>query len=356
MEKISVHASGDYDVLIEKGLLAKCGKEIANTVKSRKTVIISDDIVERHYGHALRKTLRANGFTVSTFVFMNGEKQKCLSTLSDIYDFMSEKDLTRSDSVIALGGGVVGDIAGFAAATYLRGIDYVQIPTTLLAAVDSSVGGKTAIDLDSGKNLVGAFKQPVLVVCDPLTLDTLSPKNFSDGMGEVIKYGMIKDADLFETLEKNNSITIKEIIPDIIKRCVEIKRDVVEADEKENSLRMILNFGHTIGHAIENYYNYETYTHGSAVAIGMCEMSKKTASPDISKRLEKVCMNYNLPIKCDAEMKNLLPLCRHDKKNRDGKINFITCETIGKAEIKKLDFTDFDKLMTGSDTTDKQEG
>lgn len=277
MKTIIVKTSTPYNIYIERGILNKCGAVISETVKTRKTAIITDDIVDRLYGKAVVDSLESSGFTVCKFVFKNGEGSKSTETLNEIYNFFCENNITRTDCVIALGGGVVGDITGFAAATFLRGLEYIQIPTTLLAQVDSSVGGKTAIDLPCGKNLVGAFKQPACVICDPDVLSTLSETILSDGMAEAIKYGMIRDNRLFELIASHNIKNISEIIDDVVYTSISIKRDVVENDEFDTGERMILNFGHTLGHAIESYYNYEKYTHGSAVAIGMCMITEKPA-------------------------------------------------------------------------------
>lgn len=341
MKVVSVHASIDYNILIEHDIIKECGKYISDIIKTRHVAIVTDDIVDRLYGDVVRNSLKEYGFEFFTFVFPNGEKSKCLSVLNDIYDFFASNNITRSDCVIALGGGVVGDITGFAAATFLRGIDYIQIPTTLLAQVDSSVGGKTAIDLPCGKNLVGAFKQPSLVICDPQTLKTLTGKEFSDGMGEVIKYGMIRSRELFDKLGRYDKDTVFSVIDDIIYECVSIKRDVVEADEQDMGIRMILNFGHTIGHAIESYYKYDVYTHGSAVAIGMCIMSEKTADKAITEKLKDCVKRYDLPCSADVSINNLVPLCRNDKKRQSEKINYIVCKEIGRAEIIRTDFNDF---------------
>ncbi|MBQ8435696.1 MAG: 3-dehydroquinate synthase, partial [Oscillospiraceae bacterium] len=273
MQTISVKASSDYNIYIERGLLNNCGRLIADVVNTRKAAVITDDIVDGLYYKKLEKALKDEGFSVVKFVFPNGEASKSTETLNDIYNFLCENSITRSDCIIALGGGVVGDISGYAAATFLRGLKYVQIPTTLLAQIDSSVGGKTAIDLPCGKNLVGAFKQPSCVICDPDVLSTLSEKIMSDGMAEAIKYGMIRDRELFELIASHNTENVSSVIDKIIYKCISIKRDVVENDEFDTGERMILNFGHTLGHAVERYYNYETYTHGSAVAIGMYMMT-----------------------------------------------------------------------------------
>ena len=251
----------------------------------------------------------------------------------------------KCDFIIALGGGVVGDLAGFAAATYLRGMDFIQIPTTLLAQVDSSVGGKTAIDLKGGKNLVGAFKQPVCVLCDPDTLRTLPSATFSDGMGEVVKYGMIRDAKLFELLAAHNQETIFSVLEDVICTCISIKRDVVEADEFDTGERMILNYGHTLGHAIEGYYHYETYSHGSAVAIGMCLIAEKTCTPEQTAALKACLQAYHLPTSVPVPISDLLPFCGVDKKRAGNQLRYIVCETPGKAEIRTATISAFAAWM-----------
>lgn len=345
MERITVKASSCYDVMVERGLLKNCGEVIARLLKSRRVAVITDDIVDGLYYDTLEKTLNDNGFEVCKFVFRNGEASKSTDTLNRIYEFLCENSITRSDCIIALGGGVVGDISGYASATFLRGLKYIQIPTTLLAQIDSSVGGKTAIDLPCGKNLVGAFKQPECVICDPDTLSTLSEEILADGMAEAIKYGMIRDEKLFDLIASHNIGNVGEVIDEIIVRCVSIKRDVVENDEFDTGERMILNFGHTLGHAVESYYNYKTYTHGSAVAIGMCMMSKKTCTDEVLKRLEACIKAYKLPVSCDAETEKLVSLCSNDKKRTSSTIHFIICQQIGKAEIRKLEYTEFEKFI-----------
>ncbi len=345
MKTINVKASKSYDIYIERGLLKSCGKTIADTVKSRRAAVITDDIVDGLYYETLEKTLIDNGFTAVKFVFPNGEASKSTETLTNIYTFLCENSITRSDCIIALGGGVVGDISGYAAATFLRGIRYIQIPTTLLAQIDSSVGGKTAIDLPCGKNLVGAFKQPECVVCDPDVLSTLSEKIMSDGMAEAIKYGMIRDEQLFELIASHNIDNVNDVIDEIIYKCISIKRDVVENDEFDTGERMILNFGHTLGHSVESYYNYATYTHGSAVAIGMYMITEKSCDKAVLSKLQKCIIDYKLPYDCDAPKEKLVKLCGNDKKRESSSLNFIICPVIGKAEIKKLAIADFEKFI-----------
>lgn len=344
MKKIRVNTSKVYDVLIERGSIKECGNYINDIAKSKKTAIITDDIVEKLYGDIVRESLSNNGFEHTTFVFKNGEASKSLSVLSDIYDFLCESNITRNDIVIALGGGVVGDITGLAAATFLRGIEFVQIPTTLLAQIDSSVGGKTAIDIRGGKNLVGSFKQPALVICDSDTLQTLTPEILSDGMAEAIKYGMIRDKKLFELIEKHDLNNINEVMDELVYKCIDIKREVVENDEFDRGGRMILNFGHTIGHAIEGYHNYTNYTHGKGVAAGMCYITRRFA-PELAGRLENCVKTYKLPTDSEASMRELIPFCSKDKKCETSNINYIVCAEIGKAEIRKTTVTEFGRLM-----------
>ncbi len=347
MQTITVHASQAYPIWISHGLLAECGTLVRQQTKAQTAVVVTDDTVNELYGDTVTATLEQSGFRVLKFVFPHGEASKCSKTLNEIYDFLCGNNLTRTDCLVALGGGVVGDITGFAAATYLRGMDYVQIPTTLLAQVDSSVGGKTAIDLPGGKNLVGAFKQPVCVLCDPDTLRTLPRKFLADGMGEVIKYGMIWDEKLFALLEQYDLDRIHEVMDQVIASCVDIKRQVVEHDEFDTGERMILNFGHTLGHAVESYYHYVTYTHGSAVAAGMCMMAKKTCSEDVYQRLCRCVTAYELPTKVPAPMAELVPLCGNDKKRASASLRFIVCQHIGKAEIRSMPFTEFAVWMGG---------
>lgn len=344
MKKIHIQTSNPYEVLVERGSINKCGEYISKITKSKKTVVITDDIVGNLYADIVMKSLKDNGFDCSLFTFPNGEQSKNLSILGQIFDFLCESEITRSDIIIALGGGVVGDITGFAAACYLRGVEFVQIPTTLLAQVDSSVGGKTAVDIAGGKNLVGAFKQPAIVICDSDTLKTLTPENLSCGMAEVIKYGMIKDSHLFEMVEKHNLQNIDEIMDEIVYTCIDIKRNVVENDEFDRGERMILNFGHTLGHAIEGWHNYTNYTHGMGVSAGMCLITDKFV-PALSERLKKCVLAYNLPTGTEAPINKLLPYCSKDKKREYGNISYIVCETIGKAEIRKSSISEFEKAM-----------
>ncbi len=345
MKKISVHTQNPYDVLVERGILTKCGELIAPLMNGKKCAIITDDNVDALYADTVTASLEANGISVVKFVFPHGESSKNAQTLLQIYEFLCMNEITRSDCLIALGGGVVGDITGFAAATFLRGMQYVQIPTTLLAQVDSSVGGKTAIDLPQGKNLVGAFKQPIVVLCDPDALSTLPELFLADGMGEVIKYGMIRDAQLFDRLCGLDLDTVQAHFDEIIPACIAIKRDVVENDPFDHGERMILNFGHTLGHAVEAYYHYETYTHGSAVAAGMCLMTKYNGTQEQYEKLCACCANYKLPTTVDAPMEELIPLCSGDKKRAGGTLRYVICEPTGCAQIKTVTLPQFHDLF-----------
>ena len=344
MTTIHVPVSQPYDVLIERGILAKCGDIIKDLIHGSSCAVITDDHVDSLYGQTVTEALETAGFRTVKFVFPHGESSKCAETLMKIWSFLCQNDITRADCLIALGGGVVGDITGFAAATFLRGLHYVQIPTSLLAQVDSSVGGKTAIDLPEGKNLVGAFNQPDVVLCDPDVLRTLPREFLIDGMGEVIKYGMIADARLFDLLCACDLSNVQEHFDEIIPACVSIKRDVVAGDEFDTGRRMILNFGHTLGHAIEAHYHYETYTHGCAVGAGMCLMTQYT-NPDAYGPLKACCERYALPTSVDAPMSALLPLCGHDKKRLGGDLRYITCEPIGTAHIKTAAYSDFCRIF-----------
>lgn len=349
--KITVNASGSYEIIIGNGLIGKTAEYIKNVTKAKNFAVITDDTVDSFYGEKVCKSISDAGFGVCKFVFPHGEASKCSDTLLKIYSFLCENHITRTDCLIALGGGVVGDITGYAAATFLRGLDFIQIPTTLLAQVDSSVGGKTAIDLPEGKNLVGAFKQPKLVLCDTDTLDTLPEEFLIDGMGEVVKYGMIKSAELFEILETRNIDNIKDIADDIIERCVSIKRDVVEADEFDKGERMLLNFGHTLAHSIEQYYNYTGITHGTAVAVGMRMItriaeSKGQVEKGTTDRLIRCLDRYKLNVEIKPQVSELAAACLNDKKRESGSINYIICPEVGKSCVKKTAVDEFMKFLT----------
>ncbi len=346
MQTITVNASQKYDVLIGHGLLSQAGSLIKSVTKSQKYAVIADDNVSKIYYSTIEQSLMAEGFEVCSFVFPHGEASKSHKTLIDIYSFLAENHFSRTDCIVALGGGVTGDMAGYAAATYLRGMPYVQIPTSLLAQVDSSVGGKTAIDIPEGKNLVGAFKQPKLVICDIDALSTLPRDFLIDGMGEVVKYGMIKSKELFDILLKNDIDSIFDVMEDVIYRCVGIKRDVVEADEFDTGERMLLNFGHTLGHSIEQYYNYTGISHGRAVSVGMEMMTelaiKKAMCKDtLAKELSDCLERYELKITVEPKTSQLGMACLNDKKRTGSSISVVVCSDVGVSSTVKMTIDEF---------------
>ena len=340
MEMMVNLGSKSYPILIEKGILNQVDLEIKKVFQGKKIMIISDDNVYPLYGQNIKTQLEKE-FIVDAIIVPNGEASKSFNTLPIIYDAMTNFKMTRSDLIIALGGGVIGDLAGFVASSYMRGIAFVQIPTSLLAQVDSSVGGKVAVDLPAGKNLVGAFYQPKLVLIDPLTLKTLTPHFISDGMGEVIKYGCIKDQKLFNQLNQyQNFDELYEDIDEIIYQCVNCKRLVVENDEFDLGERILLNFGHTLAHAIEQYYQYETYSHGAAVSIGMVQLTYISEALQLTKagcakKIESLVQKYGLPISCGLNTKDLVTAIGLDKKNLDQNLSYVVLKDIGISYIYK---------------------
>ena len=330
-----------YPIIIEKGLINRVSEEIRKVYKGKKIFIITDDNVNKYYGGKISEELKKNDFEVKLLALKPGEETKNFNTLPIVYNELLDFNLTRSDLIIALGGGVIGDLAGFVASTYLRGVDFIQIPTSLLAQVDSSVGGKVAVDLDRGKNLVGSFYHPKCVLIDPEVLNTLDNRFFIDGMAEVIKYGCIKDKQFFDYLEKmeNNQQLINNMEV-VIHKCCDIKRQVVENDEKDKGERMLLNFGHTLGHAIEQYYNYTKYSHGEGVAIGMYVISKISEEKGLTKkgtsqRIKDILVKYNLPYELDVNIEETLEAINLDKKKLGNDLNVIILKEIGNSEIYK---------------------
>lgn len=329
-----------YNILIEKGLLDRLGREVKSVYNGEKIFIITDKNVDKFYGEKAQKSLESQGFKVRKLVLEPGEETKSFKTLPIIYDELLDFKLTRKDLIITLGGGVIGDLGGFAASSFLRGVPFIQVPTTLLAQVDSSVGGKVAVDLESGKNLVGAFYQPKAVLIDPEVLNTLEDKFYKDGMGEVIKYGCIKDKEFFNRLKKYKSRKeIMEDIEDIIYICCDIKRKVVENDEKDLGERMLLNFGHTLAHAVEKYYNFTGFSHGEAVAIGMYNISLKSekcgvTSHGVAEEIKQILINYELPYEVELDdneaIVNTISL---DKKNLGKTLKLILLTEIGESII-----------------------
>lgn len=349
MTKLCVDVSDKSlsEIYIENGLLSKVGELTKTVLKGKKIALISDTNVYPLYGDNIKTQLENEGYKVFTYIFKAGEASKNTSELIKIVEFMAENELTREDGAVALGGGVCGDMVGFAASVFLRGIKFVQIPTSLLAQVDSSVGGKTAVDLPQGKNLCGAFHQPSLVIIDPNVLKTLSSHFFSDGMGEVIKYGCIKSASLFEKLESGN---VKDNLTEIITECVSIKRQVVENDEKEHGERALLNFGHTCGHAIEKLWNFETVSHGEAVAIGMVMITRAGENLGITEkgttdRLIKVLEKNDLKISDTHTDKEIISAMNGDKKRTGTGIKFVMINKIGSSFINPIKYEDINKTF-----------
>lgn len=335
MIKITVDASKKYDCIIEKGALGKVGEYAKNLGLSGKACIISDSNVAPLYSEKVRASLENAGFFVCEYVFPAGEASKNADTFIDILEFLATNHFTRKDTLFALGGGVTGDLTGFSAATYMRGINFVQLPTSLLAAVDSSVGGKTAIDLQGGKNLAGAFYQPEIVVFDTDVLKSLPDEYFSDGMGEAIKYAMIADAGV-EKLLGNTEENLEEIIAE----CIKIKRDIVNEDEFEGGVRRILNFGHTAGHAIEKLMNY-TLSHGECVAIGMCIITRAWEKRGLCKegtcdRLSAMCDAFGLLTYTDISAEKMLEVSKNDKKAETDGVNIVVPVKMGKCEVIKV--------------------
>ena len=346
MKTITVSASRTYDIRIGHGLLAALGEAVRGLGKVEKVFLVSDTQVYPLYGGAAEASLKAAGYSVSSFVFPAGEESKNGETFLKLLNALAQAGLSRSDLLVALGGGVVGDLAGFAAACYLRGIRFIQIPTTLLAAVDSSVGGKTAIDLPSGKNLAGAFYQPSLVLCDLNTLDTLPEDIFRDGCAEVIKYGVLYDPELFSQLETSGLDFDREAV---IARCVALKRDVVMEDEKDTGSRMKLNLGHTFGHAVEAHSRF-TLSHGKSVAIGLAIIARASASMGIcseadAARIVSVLKAFGLPVQTQYTAEALLPYLLSDKKRSGGTVNLILPEAIGRCIVSPTPVSQLQSIL-----------
>ncbi|MDE7243451.1 MAG: 3-dehydroquinate synthase [Oscillospiraceae bacterium] len=338
MISVQVNASSAYPVHIGAGLLDQTGGLAAQAVKSRRCAVVTDSTVGPLYAGRVCASLEKAGFSTLLYTFPAGEQNKNITTYSKILEFFAQNRLTRSDCVAALGGGVTGDMAGFAAATYQRGVDYIQLPTTFLAASDSSVGGKTAVDLEAGKNLAGAFWQPKMVICDTDTFSTLSTETFADGVAETVKHALIKDREFLDFLMPAD---LRQSIPQVVRRNVEIKAAVVGEDEFERGTRKFLNFGHTLGHAIEKCSSYRV-THGHAVAIGMVLATRAAERLGYSPAgtldtVIKANQRFGLPIECPYTAQALYDAASGDKKRDGGSIDVVVLEEIGKAKTVRLD-------------------
>lgn len=345
MRSVTVKTSATYEVLIGSGLLQKAGEAVKKVISPCKAAIVTDSTVVHLYEETVRKSLTEAGFSVCTFVFPAGEASKNIHTLSHLLEFLAKEEMTRTDLIVALGGGVTGDLAGFGAAVYLRGIPFVQIPTTFLAAIDSSVGGKTAVDLEAGKNLAGAFYQPKLVLCDTDVLQTLPEVVFADGIAEALKYGVLGDAALFEKIAGGD---FRQDLEEIIETCVSMKRDVVEEDEFDTGKRQLLNLGHTFGHAIEQKSHFQM-THGHAVAIGMHLIAKAAEAKGIAEKgtaaaIAKALEQNQLPKETTFSPAEVAEGTLRDKKRRGGTISFVFPKKIGACEIVKIPVEEVEAL------------
>ena len=358
MKTIRVRTGRPYSILIGGGLLDQAGEQVrAALPKAGKIALVTDSTAGPLYLERVAASLERAGFTVLRCTVPAGEGSKSAETLAALWEKFMEFGLTRTDAVAALGGGMVGDLAGFAAATILRGVDYVQIPTTLLAQVDSSVGGKVAVDLRAGKNLAGAFWQPSLVLMAPEVLDTLPDRDFSSGMAEVIKYGCIADRTFFDFLAAHGSRkAIMEEIESVLYICCNIKRKVVEEDERDTGLRMILNFGHTIGHAFERLGNYEKWTHGEAVAAGMCSAievglrlgdSRKEDLEELKGLLEAFQLPTRIPCRGNEAWEAIVSAVGLDKKGAGEELTMIFLKRLGEAIAVRRKRTEILEILAG---------
>lgn len=342
MKELQVNLlNATYNIKIEKNLLKTIGKEVLKLYKGEKIVVITDENVNNFYGAIVENSLKAEGYETFQIVLKPGEKTKSFSSLMELYNKLIDFKINRGNLILALGGGVIGDLAGFCAATFLRGIPYIQVPTSLLAQVDSSVGGKVAIDLPQGKNLVGSFYQPKAVFIDPEVLKSLPQKYINDGMGEIIKYALIKDRKLYDILEKIDSTeALINSMEEIIYNCCFIKKTVVEADERDLGERMVLNFGHTLGHSIEKVQGYEGLSHGEAVAVGMYQITLNSEKMKLTKegtaeKIKELLLKFHLPYKVEDAI-DLVDILAIDKKNIGNNINLILLKDIGKVFIKPM--------------------
>lgn len=351
MNKVNININNElkinYDILVKKGLINDTGKLVKEVLRGKRALIVTDDIVDKFYTETVKKSLEKENIITSVCVLENGETNKNIESIYNIYSALAKNELSRKDIIIALGGGVIGDMAGYAAATWMRGIDFVQIPTTLLACVDSSVGGKTGINIKEGKNLVGAFHSPRLVIMDSDVLNTLPKREFNAGMAEVIKHAFLFDKKLLKYLENNNNNFDMDFI---LKRNCELKGHIVEIDYKEKKERMFLNFGHTIGHSVENAAGYGVLLHGEAVAIGVIFAIeygiKKSITKDktLLERAKNIFAKFSLPTEIPSNI-NLKDAIKLDKKRSNDEINFVFLEDIEKPLINKVSINDIVNLL-----------
>ena len=337
MKIININVSSKkYNIHIGKGILLQSGEIIKGLGFNGKLLIVTDDNVAPLYLENVENSIKDSGIETFHVILPNGEEHKNMESIMKIYEAAAKNNLNRKDMFVALGGGVIGDMTGFAAATFLRGVKYVQIPTTLLAQVDSSIGGKTGIDLPFGKNLVGAFCQPEAVIADSSVIKTLTDEHIASGMAEVIKSAFIRKKDFVDLLL--NSTDFEEDVEEFIIRSMNVKKEVVEIDEFEKYERMMLNFGHTLGHSIEKLMNFTGISHGQAVAIGMSLITKNT---EVKVILDKILYKYNLKTEINIPVNKLIDAAKNDKKTVSDGINIVVVDKIGEAEIKKITFEEF---------------
>lgn len=346
-EKITVNGEHSYDILVGDGIFNNLPRLISPFVNNNKVLIVTDDIVDKLYGESLESLLSENGYIVKKFVFSNGESSKSSDTLLNILNFAIENGFNRHDLFLSLGGGVVSDLTGLSSALYMRGVPFVAVPTTLLAATDASVGGKTAVNLKNGKNSMGTFYSPKAVFCDTDIIKNLPAEIFSLGMAEVIKTNLIKDFNLFSLIEEN---TVKENIEKIIVSCLKIKKEIVEKDEYDTKgIRNVLNMGHTVGHALEILCEYKI-PHGLAVGTGLCkeaEIAEKSGLTDnlTVNKIKAATKKYGLLIKIPYSPSDLICAMLSDKKNTDSKITFLLPENNGKIKEIKLSESELIDLL-----------
>lgn len=345
MKTVRVNASKSYDVIIGNGVLPSLGERCLSLFRGRNALVSTDDAVKRFWLDKLTKSLRAAGIKTHVFVFKAGERSKNGATLFKLLEFAARSGLTRDDFAVALGGGVTGDLTGLAASLYLRGIPCVQVPTSVLAAVDSSVGGKTAINLNAGKNLIGTFCQPSLVLCDVRAFETLPKAVFADGTAEIIKYGVICDGNLFYKVKDADLSDMENVVA----RCVEIKRDLTERDEFDAGERRLLNLGHTVGHAIEKLSGF-TVRHGEAIAAGTVVAAKAAAKSglsktDFSEEIIEALKNNGTPFSLPYGPRAVAEAALSDKKRSGNFIDFVFPTEIGKGEIKRIPVAELEKIV-----------
>lgn len=346
MIKIPVMAQKPYEVCIGRGLLEKAGELLAARAQPRRVALLSDDNVYMLYGKTVRQSLEQAGYDVFPYPFVHGEQAKSVDQLALIWAFLCENQFTRGDLMLALGGGVTGDLTGFAAACYQRGVPYVQMPTTLLAAVDASVGGKTAVNLPAGKNLVGAFWQPEIVLCDCDTFATLSPEDYRSGVAESLKYGVLSDRALFDDIANGD---MAERIEDIVARCIAIKAELVMRDERDHGQRQLLNLGHTVAHGVEVLSGFAV-PHGHAVAIGMCVIARaaermRVCTRGVAEEIAGALVKNGLPTASPYPADALANAALGDKKRRGDTITLVLPEEIGKCRLHPADVADLPDIF-----------